>query len=97
MDNVILWDIKTGQQIRTFNPHRMALTSMGIVISQGDEKFVLSGSNDYRAKLWNLSTGKIVWSQKYGYDVRVATSGNGRRGVISADSDPVLINFDFNR
>jgi WD40 repeat protein len=95
--NVVCWNIEIGKPSKIFNLHSMALTrnGLGILLDKEGNKYVLSGGQDRRAILWNLDTGKIVWSKRFGFDVRVATSANGKVAVICADGDPMIVTFDF--
>jgi WD40 repeat protein len=68
---------------------------MGIIYDKNGNKYILSGSEDRQAKLWSLDTGKVLWSKRYGFDVTVAASGDGRRGVIRTEKDPVIVDFNF--
>jgi WD40 repeat protein len=97
IDNVIMWDIATGKKIKQFNVHNMELLGMGIIYDKNGNKYVLSGNQHRRAKLWSLDTGEVIWSKKYGCDIGVATSGDCRRGVIRTEKDPVIVEFNFAR
>ncbi|MDR1290149.1 MAG: hypothetical protein LBK06_03005 [Planctomycetaceae bacterium] len=94
-DNVIMWDIATGKKIKQFNVHQMELLGMGIICDKSGNKYVLSGNQHRLAKLWSLDTGKVIWSKRYGGDVKVATSGDCRRGVIRTEKEPVIVDFNF--
>jgi WD40 repeat protein len=94
--NVVWWDIDKGKPIKIFNNlHSMALHGMGIIYNKEGIKYILSGGEDRRAILWHLDTGKVVWSKRFKFDVRVGTSKDGHVGIISADGDPIIIHFDF--
>jgi hypothetical protein len=93
--NVVMWDIKTGNVLKKFNPHQMALYNMGILRNKNNEQYVLSGGQDNLVCLWNLDSGKVIWSKRkkgaLGYIV--AVSSNGHRAVIDALDTPVIIDF----
>jgi WD40 repeat protein len=94
--NVVLWSIHSKQPLRIFNKlHRGKLWSIGIINDKEGNKYVLSGGQDGKAILWELDTGKIVWSKRCGGCVGIATSRDGRKAVISGKGDPILITFDF--
>jgi hypothetical protein len=92
-NNVIMWNIKDGNQICGYRPHEMKLCGIGIVHNKNGERFILSGSEDRRACLWNLDTGKIIWSKRFRFDVRVSVSKDGRRAVLASFGDPILLEF----
>lgn len=52
-----LWDLNTGNLIRTFEDHKDSVNSICL---SSDEKYALSGSDDKTVKLWNLETGKCL-------------------------------------
>jgi WD40 repeat protein len=51
-----LWNLRTGQLLRTIKGHAGAVTS--VALSPNGETLV-SGSEDKTIKLWNVSTGKL--------------------------------------
>jgi WD40 repeat protein len=92
-NNVIMWNIKDGSRVRGYCPHEMELSGIGIVYNKNNERFILSGSKDRRACLWNLDTGKIIWSKRFRDEVRIGVSKDGRRAVLGSFGDPILIEF----
>ncbi len=52
-----LWDVVTGECLRTFEGHSQSLDS---VCFSADDKFALSGSADKTLKLWDLATGECL-------------------------------------
>jgi WD40 repeat protein len=57
-DNTLkLWNVQTGECIRTFNGHTGDVRSVSFSI---EDKFVVSGSYDTTLKLWNVETGECV-------------------------------------
>ncbi len=66
-DNTIkLWDVETGQEIRTFKGHDNLVTSVNF---SPDGKTLVSGSADNTIKLWNVETGKL-WDVETGQEIR---------------------------
>ena len=59
-DNTIkIWNLETGQEIRTLNGHKNYVRSVAVT---ADQKFVVSGSSDKTVKIWNLETGLEIHS-----------------------------------
>ena len=59
-NNMVIWDTKTGEFIKTFKEgHRDGISSL--VIS-ADGKTLVSGSADGYMKVWDVKTGKLLWS-----------------------------------
>ena len=57
-DNTVrLWDISTGEEIRTFVGHTEPIPSVAF---SPDGKYVLSGSDDQTLKLWNIAKGMEI-------------------------------------
>jgi WD40 repeat protein len=53
-----LWDVASGREIRSFKNHTAELTSVAL---SGNGKY-LATANGYSATLWELESGKEVWS-----------------------------------
>jgi WD40 repeat protein len=56
-ENLKLWDVATGREIRTFVGHTGWVSSVTI---SSDGKYALSGSHDKTLKLWDLGTGQVI-------------------------------------
>ena len=54
---VRLYDIKTGQEIKTFFKHRGGVKSVDF---SPDDKMILTGGGDGRVILWDLNTGEEI-------------------------------------
>jgi WD40 repeat protein/DNA-binding SARP family transcriptional activator len=52
-----LWDLQTGQSLRTFSGHTKPLTSVSM---SPDGKYLLTSSWDNTARLWDVQTGQEV-------------------------------------
>jgi len=92
--NIIMWHIASGNHVGRFNIHRMDITSMGIVYDNIGRPYMLSGSQDRYVKLWCIWSGDIKWSSRYGFDPKVAVSGNGKRAMVFSDRVPMVIDFE---
>ena len=55
--NVRLWNMQTGELLRTLAGHT---NIVGAAAFSADGKYILTGSNDLTAKLWDASTGELV-------------------------------------
>ncbi|WP_199248068.1 FHA domain-containing protein [[Phormidium] sp. ETS-05] len=53
-NTIILWEIATGKQLRTFAGHTWVVNS---VCLSADDRLALSGSSDGSLHLWDLATG----------------------------------------
>ena len=79
-----LWELSSGQCLRTFEGHTEIVTSVALTT---DGRYALSGSNDKMLKLWDVSTGLClrtfeghcdeVWS--------VSLSDEGKYALSSSD------------
>jgi hypothetical protein len=56
-DTLRLWDVNTGDCLRTFEGHTNAVTSVNL---SGDGRYVLSGSDDKTLRLWDVETGECL-------------------------------------
>jgi len=87
-----LWDLKTGNCLRTFAGHDGNVKS---VTFSPDGRYALSGSSDQTMRLWNLATGVCMRTFKgHKFDVAsVAFSPDGRLAV-SGSGDKTLRLWD---
>ena len=51
----MLWDIVTGNRLRTFEGH-----DRGLACIEFKEDLIVSGSNDKKIKIWNANTGECL-------------------------------------
>ena len=75
-----LWDVSTGQCLRTFEGYS---GDVNFVSLSADGKYALSGSHDDTLKLWEVSTGKCVRTFE-------GHSGNVNSVSLSADGKYAL-------
>ena len=88
-NNVKLWDIASGREIRTFTGHTKRVTSVAL---SPNGRYALAGCQDGSWRLWEMATGETIYAIK-GHpelDVSVAFSPDGRR-VLSGGGKEVKL------
>ncbi|MBF0320467.1 MAG: caspase family protein [Nitrospirae bacterium] len=92
-NTLILWDIATGKEIRTFSGHSNRVSSVAI---SPDGKYALSGSDDKTLKLWDISTGMEIRTftghSKYVNSVAISPDG---KYALSGSRDKTLKLWDI--
>jgi F-box and WD-40 domain protein 1/11 len=80
---MILWDIESGERLRTFEGH-----DRGLACIEFKDDLIVSGSNDCKIKVWSASTGDCLRTL-VGHDALVrALSFDPRNGrLVSASYD----------
>ncbi len=83
-----LWNVETGQELRTLSGHGARVNT---VVFSPDGKVLASGSSDHLIKLWNVETGEElknieghsdwVFSVKFSPDGKVLASGSRDKTV----------------
>jgi predicted Zn finger-like uncharacterized protein len=88
-----LWEVSTGQCLRTFQGHREWVTS---VCLSADGLLALSGSADKTLKLWQVATGLCLRTLvgHTNWVLAVALSADGRH-ALSGDGDSSLRLWDL--
>jgi WD40 repeat protein/serine/threonine protein kinase len=91
-DTLKLWDIATGECLRTFTGHTDCVTS---VCFNADGKLALSGSYDNTFKLWDVVTGECLRTMRHADCVTsVCFTTNGRL-ALSGSWDKTLKLWDM--
>lgn len=81
---IILWDLGTGQSLRTLTGHWATVESLAF---SHDGRFLVSGSQDGTVKRWDVATGEKVANAAPGGEVQgVAISPDGEQ-VASGGSN----------
>ncbi|CAO2652155.1 Nn.00g004380.m01.CDS01 [Neocucurbitaria sp. VM-36] len=87
---VKVWDIKTGQEIRTLTGH-----TQGIRCLQFDDSKLITGSLDNTMKVWNWRTGELIRTLT-GHSHGVIGLHMADKLLASGSSDNTIIVHDFN-
>ncbi len=89
-NTVVLWDVASGEVIRTFSGHSREVTS---VVFTPDESQIISASGDRTLIVWDVDSGEAVrtYSEHSGYVSEVALSPGGRLAYSSALDGTVIV------
>nr|VFJ96524.1 MAG: WD domain-containing protein, G-beta repeat-containing protein [Candidatus Kentron sp. LFY] len=91
-DTFKLWDVASGQKIRTFHGH---LSDVRSVTFSLNGRTILSGSRDGTLKLWDVASGKALRTLKgHSGDVRSVAFAPDGRTVLSGSWDNTLKLWD---
>lgn len=85
-----LWNVKTGEEIRTLKGHDYAVHAVAMT---PDGQTLVSGSSDKTIKLWNLKTGELLRTIK-AHEKPVSTlaiSADGRLLASGSDDKTIKI------
>jgi WD40 repeat protein len=84
-----LWDVASGQLLRTLSGHSSAVTSVAF---SPDGQTLASGSWDHSIKLWDVASGHMIRTQKGdNFEVAsVAFSPDGRT-LASGGTDNIKL------
>jgi len=86
-----LWDLKTGQQIRTFTDPEMQWVYHAAFLPDG--RRALSVSNDIVLRLWDLETGKILRRFR-GVGEPLIVTRDGRQALLGHPNDTAIHVWD---
>ncbi|MEB3283066.1 MAG: hypothetical protein VKK42_29510 [Lyngbya sp.] len=86
--NIKVWNLETGELIRTLTGHRYWVRSVSI---SNDSKTIVSGSDDYdynNIKVWNLETGELIRTLTgHPYNVYSVSISNDSKTIVSGGDD----------
>lgn len=88
---LIIWDAKTGRQIRAIAASNPTAVASGVW--SGDGSRILNGPNDYKSAVWDVASGKRVRTL-FGYDLSLSCgclNQNGSLGILGTSRNTVLI------
>ena len=78
-NTIILWNIKNGREIRTFNQHTKPIESLEFSV---DGSKILSSSADNTVIIFDIITAKVI--------LKINTDKNLRKAVFSSDGTKIL-------
>ena len=83
-----LWDVRTGQQVRSFIGHNKAVTSVAL----SPNGLLLTSSMDNTARLWDVATGKERGQFKgHKYQINAVAFSDDGRWFLTGGADGVAI------
>jgi len=87
---VKLWDVETGEELRTFTGHQGWIK--GVMFSP-DDKYILSNGEGPMAKLWEAETGRLIKTFKgfYAYDFHEFDFSPDSKSIVTADYENLII------
>jgi hypothetical protein len=87
-ENVLLWEVATGQCLRTFQGHTAQVTSISL---SADGRWALSGSWDKTLRLWEVATGRCLRTFKgHTRSVESVWLSRDKRWALSGSSDDTV-------
>jgi len=91
-ESVSLWDLRTGDRVRTFEGHGQPVTSLSF---SADGASALSGSRDQTVRLWEVATGRCLRTfEGHTAPITCACLSPDGRWAISATSNQELWMWD---
>ena len=66
-----IWDLKTGECLKTLEGHS---NSVSVTISP-DGKYIVSGSYDETIKIWDIKTGENIYTIDNNYNISIDKNG----------------------
>ncbi len=87
------FDAATGKEPRTFKGHTRTVNGVGFA---PDGKTVLSGSDDYTLKIWDIQTGRCIKTIPLLWMPREIKAMPGKPGIFAtANANGTVTLFDF--
>ena len=77
-----MWDIESGNQVRKIKATKGTFSWVNDVAVSPDGKYIVSGIENIRAKVWEFSSGNLVWEAKTMAAVlKVDVSPDGKHAI----------------
>ena len=84
-----IWDIKTGECLKTLEGHSLSVESVAISL---DGKYIVSGSRDTTIKIWDIKTGECLNTlEGHRYDVNSVTISQDGKYIVSGSYETIKI------
>jgi WD40 repeat protein len=91
--NIIIWNTESGQKIKGYCLHKGRYINNMVKVP--DRQLTLSAGEDGTICLWEIETGKVIWSRRVGgMFSHVAVSADGTKGVFTNWFGPVVIDIE---
>lgn len=87
---IVLWDMATHKQIRTFNGHNGSVHS---VVFSEDDKFIASASGDMTVRIWDLNTGQVVYELDKQNDYLLSLALHPKEKVFAVGGYPFEVSI----
>ncbi|MBN1697074.1 MAG: WD40 repeat domain-containing protein [Spirochaetales bacterium] len=92
-DNIVMFDIKTGEMVRQFWGHENTVFAIDI---SDDGKYLASGSADNTARVWNIETGACIATLRNHTDwVETVRFSRDGRYLLTGGCDLLVRLFDI--
>ena len=88
-DTLRVWDLESGECLKTLKGHTSAVTSVSL---SADGRRAISGSWDNTLRVWDLESGECLWVMKELGFSSLGTSVSGRDLVIGC-SDGLIKSY----
>ncbi|KAJ2000209.1 hypothetical protein H4R26_004729 [Coemansia thaxteri] len=85
-----MWDLKTGELLRTFAGH-----TRGLACVQFDGKTIVSGSSDQLIKVWEADSGQCIQTLRGHKDLVRTLHFTGGRRAVSGSYDQTIKVWDI--
>jgi WD40 repeat protein len=94
MDNTVrIWDLASGQLVRTLEGHSGGVDTVAV---SRDNKVIVSGSRDRTVRIWELASGRLVRTlEGHSHWVSGVAVTSDNRMIVSGSSDKTVRIWDL--